>query len=112
MANLIKVYRWEGPDGYGPWHSAYSPYDLFSGSHLPAIDKDLNIDRSSFYGKGFLCACTRKNQLKEWFDEEDIEVLNELGFSIKYYVIAKDKIQIGKSGLQVLFHPDNAVINA
>jgi len=117
----VIVYRFENSKGVGP----YASDGKSSSSALPEElrSRYCNMDSSHHYDEsnhpsarnieGFrrehsFCGFTSKEQIDKWFNKEEQDLLNVLGFKLNTYVVSKENVK--GDGKQVIFPKESAVL--
>jgi len=101
------VYRFEGPDGIGPYNSQYKwSWNNGLGTHRPNMYSDI---RDAPYDCDLYCGFTSWEQAIEWFDENFAQELYDNGnFELKIYEAEESIIFQGKK--QCAFYRNRAIL--
>lgn len=109
----MKIYRIEGPDGKGPWHSnqsGYLPLDVFEYSHcfktlweimMNTKAKDEVISNKVL--KQYVCGINDPEALLEWFSINSLKQLKHASFTIMSYETKEEELRYNG--------PDQVVVN-
>ncbi len=92
--------RVQNKDGAGPY--ADSPQELFrqlntDTAELPTPEYDIGIERFPYNNE--YCGFNSQKQLKNWFDNDELELLESYG----YYVVELDVTITAYGERQILF---------
>ena len=101
----MKVYRYEDPEGIGPYRSTLlmDMYELGFNHNNGDIHPDWDDDCITYYDYNYKAACESIDKLHEWFSEEEQVALIEEGYIIKEYEVDEQDVIYGKSGKQLVF---------
>lgn len=123
MEDFISVYRWEHSEsGIGPYnHNFESLFDHTDNNHpvisqeenlsnidkseYPALYKYLKYDNEFYLKENFKCGFSTIEQMKKWFNKNEIETMLNKGFVFFEYKV--DIFSVVLFTTQVIFNPEN-----
>jgi hypothetical protein len=110
VGRIVRVYRWEGPDGVGPYNSSsISDQALLCSLHSHVSEDGLHlgplsdgIDPCPGWVFGFSSVASART----WFNPVEQELLEAAGFKMKVFLVPEESIRRGEH--QVMFDRSKA----
>jgi hypothetical protein len=95
------VYRVENKNGVGPYDgtsdgSLWQTRDHVEPSHPGPKDDGIDFERGEDY-----CGFASFEQLRDWFESEELVMLRKLGFRVRRISVPRSRVKFGKK--QVVF---------
>lgn len=101
----MKVFRVEHPsDGVGPYHSSvlagdysFERYGNWTNrNHEDVEHPSPRMEKLPLPGSGLVCGFVSLEQLKDWFNEEELQALHSLGFQLVVYEVYWKDVHEGR----------------